>query len=78
MQIGLALLGFAGFPFTGGLIGKFYVFAAVVQGGAANLGLLWLVILAIAMSAGLLNVFAGCPKKSTVTPSLPAACWSKT
>ncbi|MCX6896169.1 MAG: NADH-quinone oxidoreductase subunit N [Verrucomicrobia bacterium] len=45
------MLSLAGIPPLAGFFGKFYVFAAVVQGGAANLGLLWLVILAIAMSA---------------------------
>jgi NADH-quinone oxidoreductase subunit N len=33
-----------------GFIGKFFLFSAVVSAGA-NLGLLWLVVLAIAMSA---------------------------
>ncbi len=45
------MLSLAGIPPLAGFFGKFYVFAAVVKGGAPNLGLLWLVILAIAMSA---------------------------
>lgn len=45
------MLSLAGIPPLAGFFGKFYVFAAVVKGGAVNLGLLWLVILAIAMSA---------------------------
>ncbi|MFM2295468.1 MAG: NADH-quinone oxidoreductase subunit [Verrucomicrobiota bacterium] len=44
------LLSLAGIPPLAGFFGKFYLFAAVVKGGA-NLGQLWLVILAIAMSA---------------------------
>jgi NADH-quinone oxidoreductase subunit N len=45
------MLSLAGIPPLAGFFGKFYVFAAAVKGGAANLGLLWLVILAVAMSA---------------------------
>jgi NADH-quinone oxidoreductase subunit N len=45
------MLSLAGIPPLAGFFGKFYVFAAAVKGGAPNLGLLWLVILAIAMSA---------------------------
>ena len=45
------MLSLAGIPPLAGFFGKFYVFAAVVKDGAVHLGLLWLVILAIAMSA---------------------------
>lgn len=45
------MLSLAGIPPLAGFFGKFYVFAAVVKDGAADLGLLWLMILAIAMSA---------------------------
>ena len=41
----------AGIPPLAGFFGKFYVFAAALETGAPDLGLLWLVILAIAMSA---------------------------
>jgi NADH-quinone oxidoreductase subunit N len=44
------MLSLAGIPPLAGFFGKFYVFAAVVKAGS-NLGLLWLVVLAIAMSA---------------------------
>lgn len=45
------LLSLAGIPPLAGFFGKFYLFAAALKTGAADLGLLWLVILAIAMSA---------------------------
>ena len=44
------LLSLGGIPPLAGFIGKFFLFSAVVSAGA-NLGLLWLVVLAIAMSA---------------------------
>lgn len=45
------MLSLAGIPPLAGFFGKFYLFSAAVRGGAENLGLLWLVILAVAMSA---------------------------
>ncbi len=45
------LLSLAGIPPLAGFFGKFYLFAAALKTGAPDLGLLWLVILAIAMSA---------------------------
>ncbi len=45
------ILSLAGIPPLAGFFGKFYVFTAGLQFGADHLGLLWLVIFAIAMSA---------------------------
>jgi NADH-quinone oxidoreductase subunit N len=45
------LLSLAGIPPLAGFFGKFYLFAAALKTGALHLGLLWLVILAVAMSA---------------------------
>ena len=45
------MLSLAGIPPLAGFFGKFYVFVAAIKSGASSLGLLWLVILAIVMSA---------------------------
>ncbi len=45
------MLSLAGIPPLAGFFGKFYLFASAVQADPQNLGLLWLVSLAIAMSA---------------------------
>jgi NADH-quinone oxidoreductase subunit N len=45
------MLSLAGIPPLAGFFGKFYLFASAIGGNPRNFGLLWLVILAVAMSA---------------------------
>jgi len=45
------LLSAAGIPPLAGFFGKFYVFTAGLKSGSADLGLIWLVLLALLMSA---------------------------
>jgi NADH-quinone oxidoreductase subunit N len=45
------MLSLAGVPPLAGFFGKFYLFASVLNAGLPSLGLLWLVILALGMSA---------------------------
>jgi len=61
-------LSLAGIPPLAGFFGKFYVFTAAVKSGAPDLGLLWLVILAVGMSAVSLYYYLQVLKQIYVAP----------
>jgi NADH-quinone oxidoreductase subunit N len=67
------MLSLAGIPPLAGFFGKFYLFSAVVKTGAPNLGLLWLVILAIGMSAVSLYYYLQVLKQIYVADRPPGA-----
>jgi NADH-quinone oxidoreductase subunit N len=70
------LLSLAGIPPLAGFFGKFYLFKAglfVKGGGAASLGLLWLVILALFMSAVSLYYYLQVLKQAFVVDAPPDA-----
>jgi NADH-quinone oxidoreductase subunit N len=69
------MLSLAGIPPLAGFFGKFYLFSAALGAGAPHLGLLWLVSLAIVMSAVSLYYYLQVLKQIYVveTPAAPGA-----
>jgi NADH-quinone oxidoreductase subunit N len=67
------MLSLAGIPPLAGFFGKFYVFAAAVGSAREHLGLLWLVILAISMSAVSLYYYLQVLKQIYVAEPQPGA-----
>lgn len=67
------MLSLAGIPPLAGFFGKFYVFAAVMNTGAPHLGLLWIVVLAVAMSAVSLYYYLQVLKRIYIADLAPGA-----
>jgi NADH-quinone oxidoreductase subunit N len=61
------MLGFAGFPLTGGFVGKFYVFSA-----AYRHGWIWLVVVGLAATAVSLYYYLGVVRALYMRPSAAA------
>jgi NADH-quinone oxidoreductase subunit N len=64
ISLAVFMLGFAGFPLTGGFLGKFYVFAAAYKHGWT-----WLVIVGIAATTVSLYYYLGVVRSLFMRPS---------
>jgi NADH-quinone oxidoreductase subunit N len=64
ISLAVFVLGFAGFPLTGGFVGKFYVFAAAYRHGWT-----WLVIVGVAATAVSLYYYLGVVRSLFMRPS---------
>jgi NADH-quinone oxidoreductase subunit N len=67
------VLSLAGIPPLAGFFGKFYVFASALSIDRGSLSALWLVLLALAMSAVSLYYYLQVLKQAYVVPPLPGA-----
>jgi NADH-quinone oxidoreductase subunit N len=68
--LAIFILSLAGIPPLAGFFAKFYLFVAVLNSASGSMGLLWLVVLAIAMSAVSLYYYLQVLKRAYVMPAV--------